>query len=446
MVSSLRGNGTGRRILMLALLMMTMCGVLWAGAPSPVRAQQERAGMLAVVGADGNLSVYDFDAGGQTTIRLTTDGDRARRIYTWPTWATDGRLAFFGASVDPSDRYSLRVFVQRVVTDETPRIAYSSRAEVFTYAYWAPGDCGRGDCRDLALLFTPPVGNQLGVRLIRDDEGAFTDRVIGAGAPFYYSFSPDGQRMLWHRAVGQFEVLEIYDVEADQSTVLPDRAGRFAAPMWSPIDGRLLFATAAGTDGRADLVIADGEQRQVLLPAVETPISFAWSPDATRVASVARAGRLVVTDAASGDLLMTTQNDHVLAYFWSPEGDRIAFAGVARDVERSARPGAKTRSTGDNEGDALAQNRIRIAWRILDVATGEVTPVESGLPTDDMIYYLRFFDQFSRSHNLWSPDGRYLAYGVLEADGQPAVRLADTRAPGSLSTIPGSTIGIWSWR
>src|SRR5438034_8099799 len=74
-----------------------------------ISAQESRA-MLAVIGSDGNLSI--FDANGKNPFPVTTDAKPGTKLYHWPTWSTDGRLAFFGASNDRQDPYSLRVFVQ----------------------------------------------------------------------------------------------------------------------------------------------------------------------------------------------------------------------------------------------------------------------------------------------------------------------------------------------
>jgi hypothetical protein len=63
-----------------------------------------------------------------------------------------------------------------------------------------------------------------------------------------------------------------------------------------------------------------------------------------------------------------------------------------------------------------------------------------------MIYYLTFFDQFERSHSLWSPDGHNLAYGSLDKSGATSVMLADTRDPGKSVLVSDGGIGIWSWK
>src|SRR5262249_49880393 len=180
--------------------------------------------MLAVVGLDGNISV--FDANGKNPVAITTDAAPAIRAYQWPTWSNDGRLAFFGASNDPEgDKYALRAFIQRQVgPGENFQVAYSSPDEIFTYAYLSPGNCDTSDCRDLALLLTHANQQGLVLRLIRDKQGNFTERMIGQAAPFYYSFSPDGKQIFWHKFNRE---LALYWIEIDQKTDLPDTPGQF---------------------------------------------------------------------------------------------------------------------------------------------------------------------------------------------------------------------------
>ena len=62
------------------------------------------------------------------------------------------------------------------------------------------------------------------------------------------------------------------------------------------------------------------------------------------------------------------------------------------------------------------------------------TQFASFLPSEDMTYYLNFFDQFARSHRLWSADSRYLVYGERTPSGE-RVSLIDVAGDGSATTI-----------
>lgn len=427
---------------LLALLIVILGPFTWARA---TRAQEEKQPMLAVIDLSGNVVLYDAD--GQNPVAITTDADRRTRIYQWPTWSTDGRLAFFGVSADPADPFSLRAYVLETPND-VPQMAWTRREDVFTYAYWSPGDCsgGGGNCRDLAVLYTAGDGSGLAVQMIRAKGGEYTNQLVERGAPFYYSFSPDGKKMLWHRFNGQ---LELYDVaENAVERTLPDAPGLFQSPMWSPVDNRLLFAVPGRVDGSVDVVIADEETRSVLLNDVSGPVYFAWSPDASKVASLNGLGVLVVTDVRYGTELARAPQGQVVAFFWSPNGDRVAFLSLTPAAPR--RSEVETFSTNGHTEQATyppeQANGPALTWYVLEVASGTVTALTAFNPTRDMVYYLNFFDQFSRSHALWSPDGRYLVYGATAADGSPEVLLADTRTPGQTVRVGDGSIGIWSWR
>jgi len=395
--------------------------------------------MLAVIGTDGNVSVYDAD--GRNPIRVTVDATSGQKAYQWPTWATDGRLAFFGASSDPADPYSMRVFVAEAITAQpVVKTGYSSPDEVFTYAYWSPGTCASGsaNCRDLALLYTPANQNSLGLRLIQDSGGTFSDEVIGQSAPFYFSFSPDGQHMLWFQSGTD---LSIYDVPTGVANRLTDTPGQFQAPMWSPVDDRLLFGVQneANTD-LTDLVVARGTDRNVVAHGLDSPVSFAWSPDGTQIAYVAGFDKVTVLDSQTGRSITAGTMPNTVAYYWSPQGDRIAYLVVNRNT-----PGvqARLRSNGHTPSD---QTIGGLSWRILDVQSGNDQGLASFTPSRDMVYMLNFFDQFSRSHRVWSPDGHYLVYSSMDVLGKSTIMLIDSRQAGTapIKVGPG-TLAVWSW-
>jgi TolB protein len=411
-------------------------------------AQERTPGyMLAVVGNDNNLSIYD--ANGQNPFQITSDAESNVRLYHWPTWSTDGRLAFFGVSADSADPYSLGIFVvDEVKVGAKAEVAFKSPDDIFTYAYWAPGDCdssssGLGgalaNCRNLAVLYTPPADTgELALRLIRDDKGHFSDKIIGQAAPFYYSFSPDGQQLFTYRSNNE---LGIYDVASGKAVrTLDDIPGDFRAPMWSPLDDRLLFGTVGAKDNLTDLVIGQAAKRQTLLQDQDGPLAFAWSPDATQVASVSGFDKLVITDAKTGKQLASSPQSRVIALFWSPQSDRVAY--IAATPEQ---PEVQTRLRS-NGHTPVEQAVGGLSWYVLDVKSGKSRLLTTFLPSSDMVYLLNFFDQFARSHSLWSPDGRYLVYGATDTVGQSNVLLLDTTAIGQPIKVAAGGFGVWSWR
>lgn len=395
--------------------------------PSAVLAQPPLdPGLLAVVGDDGNLSVYDLAAATQTAI--TTDGDGALLSYTWPTWAPDGTLAYFGADRTGGMPQRLRVFVRTPETD--PREVYTADGEIFTYAYWSPGECQVGACRDLALLYTAPDG-ELALRQIRDAAVGVTVRELSQGGPHYWDWSPDGRFMLWARYNSE---LAIYDAASQEVGPAFDvQPGVTRAVDWSPTDDRLLIAVDAGRRG-SDLVILDDGVQTVLAESLRGIVSSAWSPDGEQIAYAASEGSLLkVVDARNGRPVAELARS-VVAFFWSPDSTRLAYLTEERD-------------DGSTLAKPAAQRMPMLEWYVYQIDSGISTRVATFFPSQNMLYYLNFFDQFARSHRLWSPDGQYLTYGeYLLDDRTNRVMIVNVDDPAAEPVIlSDASIGIFSW-
>ena len=399
--------------------------------PAPSYAQAD-AGQIAITGHDGNIHLYDVAS--ETDALVTDDAISGIKLYSWPTWSNDGQLAYFGTSLSDTPPYRFAIFVRSAAGDD-PVTVFTAPDEAFTYAYWSPGDCPDGNCRDLAVLYTSANG-RLAVRRVRSTGGGaeFTVEDLAQGGPFYWDWSPDGQSMFWARFSSE---LAIYDV-ASASVVqeFTERQGLQRAVDWSPVDNRLLSAVRSG--GRSDLVIFDGDTRQVLASGVDGILSFEWSPDGSQVAYADNdGGGLHLANAATAQEIALVSDD-VVSFFWSPDGARIAYITLRverDDVNLKPAPGSVKQ-----EGRPIAR------WHVYDVSAGTSTPLAAFIPSRDMLYYLQFYDQFARSHRLWSPDSRYLVYGETTRDGQMLVSLLDTRTEGSTPvTLMEGTFGVFSW-
>ncbi len=439
-----------RRLILLAL------GLLLAGLPAQTSFAQgdstALAGTLAIVGQDNNIYLLDDLA--QDPAALTSDAQRGRLSYAWPTWASDGRLAFFAQqrSADRSQS-ALQILIQEPGA-AAPEVAYTSDTETLTYAYWAPATCPISDaCRDLAVLVSTPDG--LGVIRVRDEAPSYSTERIGLGQPFYFSYSPDATRMLWTRFGQQ---IELYDTaENEIITILPDSAGRYQAPMWSPVDDRLLFSII-DAGGQHNLVIASDDERLIIAEDQPGILWFTWSPDGAYVAYKHDLGPLMIADSTSGATVALSSRDPVVAFFWSPDSQKIAYltlpgtdepAQVARNGVGDTRTDAEAgRVAAGRAAPAPQRGLLTLTWNILTVRSGERWTSYSGfLPTRDMLYLIGYFDQFAQSHQIWSPDSRYLAYG--EADprsNREQVVVLDTVNPAEgAQPIMGGSIAIWSY-
>jgi TolB protein len=126
----------------------------------------------------------------------------------------------------------------------------------------------------------------------------------------------------------------------------------------------------------------------------------------------------------------------VIAFFWSPDGSQIAYITLTREKDETS-----ARWQYQQEGQLVAR------WYVYDLASGISTRFEGFIPSGNMLYYLQFFDQFARSHRLWSPDGRYIVYGAFTREGEEVVQLIDTTQPGSVpQMLMAGSIGVFSWQ
>jgi TolB protein len=392
-------------------------------------------GQIAYVGTDFNI--YNLNLSDYSSEQLTTDASETRR-YQWPTWSTDGRLAYFSLSLEDGELLT-GAYVSADGHDAGD-LVYTG-PEYFNYAYWSPGNCeAAANCRDLAVLLSSQTRGMF-VELIRD--GLEEERSLTAGLggpPFYYSWSPDGGRMLWQRNNQRFD---IYDANEDRVTdTLKQTPGFILAPAWSPVDDRLLFG-ARGVNNTTDLVIIGDDSVITLAEGLDGLVSFSWSPDGNLVAyreqTAQGFGSLIVVDAVTAETVVRSPDNGIISFFWSPDSQQIAYLTLA------SLPGSF--NAGSSRIVAQPdQPPIGIAWSILDVDSEEVRQYGAFLPTQETIYLMQYFDQFAQSHRIWSPDSKHLLYSELTRSG-PVINLLDTSQVGSVPfSIAEGVIGVWSFQ
>ena len=391
-------------------------------------------GSIAIVGNDRN--VYLFDPANTDLVQITDDAELADDnylFYTWPTWSTDGRLAYFSMSQDEQSGITTQAYV---ASDSDDDLIYVGEGNVFNYASWSPQNCdAESDCRVLSILMNS-ASDGLFVEAIQDQVEGNPNTTLGRGGPFYYSWSPDGQQMIWQRNNTRLDIYEM--ANADTTEQLVQRPGVFQAPHWSPVDERILFGKLNMETRMTDLItVSDGEET-TLVADLEGILYFAWSPDGEKVAYVDANGPLVVVDALTGDVISETVVGGVGSFFWSPDGAKVAYITLA------APPDSATAQAGMRV--SYRQQPTQIAWSVLDVQSGDVTRYGGFTPTRDMVYMFTYFDQFSRSHQIWSPDSRYIVYSEV-LDDTPTINILDTQLNSTVPVfIAEGTLGIWSFR
>jgi len=384
-------------------------------------------GQIAYIGVDFNV----YTLSGDSRTMLTDDaGIQTERLryYQFPTWSTDGRLAYFGTEVTVEREVSMEVFVSADGTADGESV-YVGEDQTFTYAYWSPSSCG-GDCYDLAVLLSSAAANGFLVNVIRDSADEPNVTQIGTGSPFYYSWSPDGQRMVWHRNNRQ---IDIYDASAGEiSSTLDETPGAFFAPAWSPVDDRVLFGVANGRN--TDLTVAANGEVTTLVENLPSPIHFVWSPDGNQIAYKDANNPLIVIDAITGEIVAQTNVSDVYAFFWSPDSRFIAY------ITPAELPGSFSAKPFNQNSEPP-----ELSWSVLEVATSDSHRYGGFAPTSDQLYLLTYFDQFAQSHRVWSPDSRHLIYSEIDADNTPQIMLLDTQSNVVPLSVAEGFFGVWSF-
>jgi TolB protein len=384
-------------------------------------------GEIALVGADYNIYTYNFAA--STLTPLSQDGSRTRH-YQWPTWSTDGRVAYFCCDLNVAQSADAQVYI---ASDSLTQgeLVYEQSAAAIIYAYWSPANCvgaNSATCRDLALLVNTSGG--LAIEMLQHQPGATTYRTIASGSPFYYHWNPEGTQLIFHRNSNQLDIFDI--AQNDVSTAFDEQSsGLFQAPAWSPVDNRILFGVRGGAPGQTNLVITDGDTLETIVENVTGFVSFLWSPDGNYIAyrtfNRGDIGAVIVVDSRTGEEVSRSASDGVIAFFWSPDSSKIAYLTI----------------TEQSEG------RILAGWTVLNIELDSNVQYSSFVPTYEMGYLLQYFDQFSPSHRLWSPDSRYLVYSeIVEADGGflPQISVIDVNQPASSPVkISDGVFAVWSY-
>ena len=401
--------------------------------------QNPMVNRIAYIDNSGDLLVVNPDGTGEE--RLTGDvragllsqilqrGDS----YAWPTWSHDGtRVAASRVSVGGDDA-GLSVLVFDM---DTGRQVSAYRNELDApvadgtphYIYWSPDD------RQLSFLAPTPEGLTLFVRDLQADE---QPGAVAVGAPLYYHWTGDSALIAVHN--GDRVTIEEPTPEGEETRVAVD-AVAFRAPAVSP-DGSQVAYAGFGSGVHGIFLAPTEGQGGAPKMLIETSgvTAFTWAPDGSTlaVAEQLRAGgpvfdrlRLVSADGAESSTLVDEQ---LLAFFWSPQGDRIAWIGI--DTQSRAMD--------------LAVSPIESGK-----AAGEPSHLFRFSPTGELFTLMSFFDQYAYSHSIWAPDGSAIV--ITGTDGVESGRrngsgphggqvyVVDVGS-GDARRIASGKVAVWSW-
>ncbi len=356
-----------------------------------------------------------------TEIHLVrADGSGLRRVTDRggfagsPAWSADGkRLVYYEAEMDDVQKIRsplrLRATTQIVSIDLT-----TSARQVLTTGpgeKWSPHWLTDGS---LAYASGGPDG---GVEFISGPAGA-RGEVRGP------SWSPDGQRMVYHRDVETgWPPLRAW--HSRDPTFRLVRAGVF--PTYSPRGDRLASndRTAASLRNSILVMNEDGSRRSVLFGDSErSALAPAWSPQGDRIAfglggffqrvsGTATADVAVMRADGTGLEVLTDGSGNYGLPSWSPDGRQLVYRASANDRSGLSIVDIQTRAVKVLTIGAGHENFP--SWS----PKGDRIAFTSDRDGDYEIYTIRPDGTDLRrlthtpgndAHNAWSPDGEWVAF------------------------------------
>ena len=400
---------------------------------------------IAYVGAEGNIFTIRPD--GTDSRRLTSTDLRvgpagpgmaqvtsSEVVYTWPTWSPESdRLAASRIIVDGNSAlFSLEVLDAStgratLIYDNEPGTLPIAQGSPH-YIYWSP------DGKHLTFIASTP--GELALFITTPGEGVAPTRLAGQG-PLYFSWADNSSAFLVHR--GTDLLLTTLSPSGDHLQG-PQPVGLgslgFRAPVLSRDGSKMAYV--AEEDGEQFLSVSDAQPQ---LPNAERLLkvgsvsAFLRSPTRDEVAVAdATTGplyervSLVALDGTAARALVT---EPLLAFFWSPDGEKIAYFNY----------------------DPAARS---FTLKYVDRTEGTPVTLAEFLPSPEFLTMITFFDQYAYSNSIWSPDSTKIVFSGAIGPGAPRrngstpdgnkAYVVDVREGSLTREIATSRFAVWSWK
>lgn len=382
-----------------------------APAPTDGIADLDVAGRLLVLGDRYEITIIEPDGSDPVVLAPPAEGDVERGK---PAWSPDGSTVAWTEGVFGQTTELV------TVTGDGAEIGRALVPFPAEYVAFSP------DGSAIALLGNDLEGD---LRLIVHEVATRSSFDIDTGAPMYFDWHPTDRAVLVHVA----DRLDLVDL-GDLSRTRVNADGEFRIGAF--VGDNVIY----GIDTAIGEVLVVGENvsaRPRGIMRYAAPAAYVAHPDGDRIAILARGAResqavvefddpvlatlaparLEILDLDTGEL-ETVVEDPAVAWFWSPDGERLLYSTTVVD-----------------EGD------VKIQWSIYE--DGGSTALGSFTPTGDFARgYLAFFDQYARTTTFWSPDSRAFTYAGGDATSAGIwVQVLGEEEPRLVS--PGRT-AVWS--
>ncbi len=381
---------------------------------------------IAFVDNDERVCITNPDEPDAPRIFASPEGQRC----AWPVWSPSGDALMYSAypAAVSNGHGAFRVISK--AAGERPAVIYTNEPGTDAiaqhtphYLMWSP------DGSKVAFIAqTLSSGMSL---IVRDADGERAPLRILDGAPLFFCWSHESDYILAHVR----ELHYLIKLSEPEPAQVPIASVGYQTPSVSDYDGRIAMCGESSETEQA-IIVATIQAGAEIVGEVEGSVSFSWRPQRGHLAVASelnrRSGyynRLALLDADTTAERVLIE-EPMLCFFWSPDGSKIAYITPSQEAQGSVR------------------------WGVLDLETDEVRYLADFSPSQDQLTMFMFFDQYSQSHRLWSPDsskilfcgalGRLEARGPLPDRSTSFIYITDVDGRSEPTPIEQGSIGVWS--
>lgn len=343
---------------------------------------------------------------------ISPDGNDLRRLAkvpsgtTFPAWSPDG--SHIAVAVQ-----SKIYLVSAELEDSpgnSPEPIYDNNEQAPFYLYWSP------DGTRLSFLTNHPDG--LALQIYNLDGTGSEASIVAIGQPFYWDWTLDSSHLLIHSGLlGSDARLALVDTQGDGEDIA--RPGIFQAPGFSS-SGEFRAYAELDQSRSSRLVIRDSQGEEFFSETHLGEVAMLWSPTGDLLAFTSPLieggpsfGPLKLVDPVT-DQISTLSTDNVVAFFWAPDGQQIAYFTFGNQDLGGVQTQSFTTKTGLKARKGAQNGTLSLTLWTIDLQSREKKLVLKFSPS--MVFshqFLPYFDQYALSHRIWSPDSHALVLPIL---------------------------------
>ncbi|MEC7983930.1 MAG: hypothetical protein VX278_02125 [Myxococcota bacterium] len=299
------------------------------------------------VGLDDQLYIQEgaLQRGGKRRM-LSYD----KKDCSWPGWSPDNEwIVFFHITPDGP-----AVSVTQVHGIEERQVA-SFDDKIPIFSLWSP------DSKHMVLLLQGDTLEAWLYHIDRPGEG----RLLERGAPLFFCWSDDGESILFHSVQDAQTALLIRHFIDPRIPSIPlsRRPGFFCTPLWS---NQTIYYVESTADDSCLFAIEDDQK--TLVHRSRGLFSMVLSPS-RKLGAVLQGGKTLSLLNVEEKQLSDLCDVSMQSFFWGDDDQSLIFSQL------------------DKPNGCMN-------WFRLDIASQELTKLESFWPTRAQVFSLHFFEQF----------------------------------------------------